>query len=82
VIDLFADDPSPEEAALLSELVEHLLRDLGEREGAILSLALQGHSAAEISEQLARPERTVYRVLERIKRRLRAAQAEAPDSRD
>jgi RNA polymerase sigma-70 factor (ECF subfamily) len=78
VIELFSDDPSPAEAAMLSELVELLLRDLGERDGAILALALQGQSAAAISEQLGRPERTVYRVLERIKRRLQAAQAEAP----
>jgi RNA polymerase sigma-70 factor (ECF subfamily) len=58
-------------------LVEQLLRDLGKRDSAILTLALQGHSAAEISEQLGRPARTVYRVLARIKRRLQAAQGEA-----
>jgi RNA polymerase sigma-70 factor (ECF subfamily) len=80
VIELFAEDPSPIEAAALSELVEQLLRDLGERDGAILTLALQGYSAPEISEQLGRPARTVYRVLERIKRRLQAAEVEASSS--
>jgi RNA polymerase sigma-70 factor (ECF subfamily) len=81
VIELFAEDPSPVEAAALSELVEQLLCDLGERDSAILTLALQGYSAAEISEQLGRPKRTVYRVLERIKRRLQATEAETSSSR-
>jgi len=67
---VFSGEPSPEEAVLLSELVEGLLRELGQRDGAILSLALQGHSADEISDQLDRPRRTVYRVLGRIKDRL------------
>jgi RNA polymerase sigma-70 factor (ECF subfamily) len=75
VIEAFSDDPSPAEAAMLSEVVEQLLRDLGQRDGDILTLALQGYSAAEISEQLGRPTRTVYRVLERIKRRLQGAEA-------
>jgi RNA polymerase sigma-70 factor (ECF subfamily) len=73
VIEAFSDDPSPEEATMLSELVEQLLRDLGRRDGEILTLALQGYSAAEISARLDRPGRTVYRVLERIKARLWAA---------
>jgi RNA polymerase sigma-70 factor (ECF subfamily) len=77
VVELFSDDPSPAEAAMLSELVEQLLRDLGERDGAILTLALQGYSGAEISEQLGRPRRTIYRVLDRIKRRLEAAHVAA-----
>jgi RNA polymerase sigma-70 factor (ECF subfamily) len=68
----FSGEPSPAEAVMLSEEVEELLRDLGPRDGAILTLALQGYSAAEISDQLDRPARTVYRVLERIKLRLEA----------
>jgi RNA polymerase sigma-70 factor (ECF subfamily) len=72
VVEAFSPEPSPEEAVLLSELVEQQLCDLGERDGAILTLALQGYSAAEISAQLDRPGRTVYRILERIKARLAA----------
>jgi RNA polymerase sigma-70 factor (ECF subfamily) len=68
--EVFSSEPSPQEAAQLSELVVGLLRDLGQRDGEILTLALQGYSADEISEQLDRPRRTVYRVLERIKARL------------
>jgi RNA polymerase sigma-70 factor (ECF subfamily) len=78
VIEAFSADPSPAEAAMLSEVMEQLLRDLDERDRTILTLALQGSSAPEISEQLDRPARTVYRVLERIRRRLEAAQTDAP----
>jgi RNA polymerase sigma-70 factor (ECF subfamily) len=78
VIEAFDDEPSPAEAAMLSELVEQLHRGLGPRDGEILALALQGYSAAEISSQLVRPARTVYRVLGRIKARLEAAPEDAP----
>jgi RNA polymerase sigma-70 factor (ECF subfamily) len=73
---LFSDEPSPEEAAMLAEEVEQLLRELGKRDGEILTLALQGYTPAEISAQLHRPGRTVYRVLERIRVKLEAASAE------
>jgi RNA polymerase sigma-70 factor (ECF subfamily) len=67
-----AREPTPAEAAMLAETVELLLRDLKEREREIVSLALQGYTAVEISAQLNRPRRTVYNLLERIKKRLRA----------
>jgi RNA polymerase sigma-70 factor (ECF subfamily) len=68
--DVAADEPTPSEAAMLTETVEALLRDLPDRDRAILTLALQGYNAREISAQLNRPERTVYRVLHRVKKRL------------
>jgi RNA polymerase sigma-70 factor, ECF subfamily len=73
-------EPSPAEAAMLAETVEELFRGLEGRERAIVSLGLQGYTAPEISGQLRRPERTVYRVLERVKKhllRLQARQAES-----
>jgi RNA polymerase sigma-70 factor (ECF subfamily) len=82
VIEAFSAEPSPAEAVMLSEVVERLLRDLGPRDGEILTLALQGYSAAEISDQLHRPARTVYRVLERIKARLQASPEDATRPRD
>lgn len=82
VIEAFSGEPSPAEAVMLSEVVEQLLRDLGQRDGAILTLALQGYSAAEISDRLDRPARTVYRVLERIKARLQAAPADVTSPRE
>ena len=70
-----ARDPTPSEVLMLAETVEELVRGLPERDREILSLALQGYAADEISTQLQRPLRTVYRVLERIKKRLQRQQA-------
>jgi RNA polymerase sigma-70 factor (ECF subfamily) len=70
-------EPTPDEAAALTETVESLLRDLTEDERPILELSLQGHSAGEISELLGRAERSVRRLRERIRKRLERMQAEA-----
>jgi RNA polymerase sigma-70 factor (ECF subfamily) len=76
--DARADQPTPSHALMLTETLEGLLRDLSERDRAIVTLGSQGFSASEISAQLNRPERTVYRVLRRVKGRLE----ESPDGRD
>ncbi len=63
-------DPTPSEVARLAETLEQVMRDLTERERAMLVLSLQGYTTCEISEQVARTERTVQRVLQRVRRRL------------
>jgi RNA polymerase sigma-70 factor, ECF subfamily len=63
-------EPTPEEAAVLTETVEGLLRDLGPAEREIIELSLQGHTAPEIKQRLGRSERTVRRVRERVRHRL------------
>jgi RNA polymerase sigma-70 factor (ECF subfamily) len=63
-------DPTPSEAARLAETLEQVMRDLTERERAILALSLQGCTPTEISEQVGRTERTVQRVLQRVRARL------------
>ena len=73
-------DPTPYEAAVLADTVEQLMHGLDQRERDILSLCLQGYSALEISEKVERTERTVHRVLGRLKKRLqrlRAAECDA-----
>ncbi len=62
-----ADEPTPSEAAMLTETVEQLMQSLDARQRQILALSLQGCPPAEISEQVGCTERTVYRVLERVK---------------
>ena len=62
--------PPPYETAVLTEMVEHLFRDLSDRESCILQLTLEGHTAAETAVHARASERTVYRLLERIKARL------------
>jgi RNA polymerase sigma-70 factor (ECF subfamily) len=70
-LEALAGEPGPEEAAELADLVESLLRDLEGRDRDIVSLRLQGYTPAEIACQLNRPERTVFRVLDRVKKSLR-----------
>jgi RNA polymerase sigma-70 factor (ECF subfamily) len=69
-------EPTPHEAAVLTETVDRLLADLGADERPIVELSLLGHSTREISEQLDVPERTVRRVRERVRLRLERAQRE------
>jgi RNA polymerase sigma factor (sigma-70 family) len=62
------DEPDPLEAILLLEAVEQLLdsfRDAKHR--AIVQLRLQHYSPAEIALEVGVAERTVHRVLERVK---------------
>jgi RNA polymerase sigma-70 factor, ECF subfamily len=65
-----AREPSPDEAAALNEVVADMLRPLDARDRSIVELALQGTSPAAISSELSCSERTVYRLLARIRSRL------------
>jgi RNA polymerase sigma-70 factor (ECF subfamily) len=72
-------EPTPEEAALLTETVERLMRDLDGRDRDILALSLQGMTAPEVSAELGYAERTVRRVREYIRKHLERLQAEADE---
>lgn len=65
-----ARGPTPEEALVLADTVEALLTGFDEQEQEIVGLRLQAYSEREISEQVGRSERTVRRVLERLRRRV------------
>ena len=71
-----AREPTPTEAMLLAETVEQLFRGLDDSERAIVQLSLQGYKVAEISSQVGKAQRSVYRVLERVKGRLLRLNAE------
>jgi RNA polymerase sigma-70 factor (ECF subfamily) len=60
-------EPSPDEAAVLAETLEHLLRKLDDRGRQIVRLRLQGFTTPEISAQVGCTERTVQRALEQVK---------------
>jgi RNA polymerase sigma-70 factor (ECF subfamily) len=79
-VGLRADEPTPSEAAMLTETIERLMRSLEGRHREILALSLQGHPPAEVSARLGCTERTVYRVLERVKEWLEATRQE-PDQK-
>lgn len=71
-----ADEPTPSEAAMLTETVERLMNTLDERQRRILTLSLQGYAIPDISEQMGCTERTVYRVMERVKEWLEQVRVE------
>jgi len=64
-----AGDPTPDEAATLTDLVEHLMRGLDEREQQVLTLRLQGFTVQEISKKVGFSERSVHRTLAQLRRR-------------
>jgi RNA polymerase sigma-70 factor (ECF subfamily) len=65
-----AREPTPGEAAVLTETVEQLFAALDEDERPVLELSLQGYTTREISEQLGRAERTVRLLRESVRDRL------------
>jgi RNA polymerase sigma-70 factor (ECF subfamily) len=69
-----AREPTPDQAAVLAETVEHLLRDLEADERPILEMSLQGYTAREISEKLGRAERSIRRRREQIRQKLERLQ--------
>jgi RNA polymerase sigma-70 factor (ECF subfamily) len=72
----FGREPTPLEAAVLTETVEQLLAGLDEQERPILEMSLQGYTTREISERLGRAERTVRLLREGIRHRLERMQRE------
>jgi RNA polymerase sigma-70 factor (ECF subfamily) len=69
-------EPTPPEAAVLTETVTQLLSGLDPDERPVLELSLQGYTTREISEQLGRAERTVRLLREGVRRRLERMQRE------
>ena len=69
-------EPTPLEAAVLSETVEQLLAGLDEQERPVLELSLQGYTTREISDRLGRAERTVRLLREGLRHRLERMQRE------
>jgi RNA polymerase sigma-70 factor (ECF subfamily) len=73
----FGREPTPLEAAVLTETIEQLFADLDEEERPVLELSLHGHTTREIAEQLGRAERTVRLLREGVRRRLERWQRES-----
>eukprot|EP00913_Durusdinium_trenchii_P013358 g12539.t1 len=70
VWDFVSRDPTPLECVTIAETVDHLMKDLGERDAEILQLRLQGRTYSEISERIGCAVRTVRRTLSAIRARL------------
>ena len=65
-----AKDPTPSHAAMFNEAHTELMKSVEGHERQMLTLHLQGCTLGEISKQVRRSERTVRRVLDRIRREL------------
>jgi RNA polymerase sigma-70 factor (ECF subfamily) len=74
---VFGREPTPLQAAELSETVDRLLAGLDEDERPVLELSLQGYTTREISERLGRAERTVRLLRECVRKRLERMQQES-----
>jgi DNA-directed RNA polymerase specialized sigma24 family protein len=61
---------------MLTETLEHLLAGLDGPDRDVVTLQLQGSTIPEISARVHRSERTVCRVLDRTRRRLRRLRAD------
>jgi RNA polymerase sigma-70 factor (ECF subfamily) len=68
-------EPSPVEAVALAEELEHVMRQLEPLQRRMLELRLQGYRLEEIAADTQRTERTVRRVLERVKDMLESSGA-------
>ena len=65
-------EPTPEQVAIFEETLCNLLDPLSESQRTIFRMRLDGHQFVEISEKLGRSERTMYRTMKTLKKRMRA----------
>ena len=75
-------EPTPEHAAMLSEVMADLFGRLEADERQMIELSLQGFSTQEISEQTGRAERSVRRLRERVRKFLERQQAQMDSQED
>jgi RNA polymerase sigma-70 factor (ECF subfamily) len=74
--DYFDREPAPEEALLLTETIEQVMRGLDKPQCDMLVRRLQGDSVAEISQAVGFTRRTVQRLLREVRQRLERMQAD------
>jgi len=66
-IEAIAAGPSPSEVLVMIEELEQIMESLDPLHRRILELRLQDHSSEQIAREVCRSERTVRRVLQKIK---------------
>jgi RNA polymerase sigma-70 factor (ECF subfamily) len=76
VLETIGREPTPLEAAQLTETVDRLLDSLEEDDRLVVELSLEGYTTKEISEKLGRAERTVRLLREGVRKRLERMQQE------
>ena len=63
-------EASPEEAAEFADEIAHLISGLGETESRVVQMKMEGHSHADIANELNCTVRTVGRLLVKVRNRL------------
>jgi RNA polymerase sigma-70 factor, ECF subfamily len=64
--DVLSREPTPEEAVVFLDQLEHFMNQLRPQERQIVEMRLQGFGTEEIAERLGTYDRKVRRILERI----------------
>lgn len=68
-----AREPTPDQAAVLTEMIDGIMTSLPERDRQIVTMSLEGKESGEIAEVIGRAERTIRRTLDNFRHRLEAA---------
>jgi RNA polymerase sigma-70 factor (ECF subfamily) len=68
--EVMGQEPTPSQGAMLRELIERLVGRLEKHERSIFQLSLQGHTSQEIAAQVGCSERSVQRVMKRVREHL------------
>ena len=74
-VECFAAEPCDEDSATVTDLLQHVVEGLTERDVRILEVFAEGHSKTQIAELLGATRRTVQRVIELVAERLRREMA-------
>jgi RNA polymerase sigma-70 factor (ECF subfamily) len=67
LLQLLTTEPTPDEAVMFIDQLEHFMGQLSQTDRQILELRMQGYSTDEIAKQLNSYDRKIRRVLERIR---------------
>jgi RNA polymerase sigma-70 factor (ECF subfamily) len=67
LLSLLDHGPTPEEAHQFGDQVEHFQKQLGDTEQRVLELRLQGYKDVEIAQKLKISDRTIRRLMERVR---------------
>jgi RNA polymerase sigma-70 factor, ECF subfamily len=78
--DAVSSEPGPEDAAILVDQIESVLKGFPPLFGEILGLRMEGVSRTDIAERLEVSRQTVHRALKRMQERMHRLEGEAAES--
>lgn len=65
--DVFTREPTPEEANMFLDEMEHFLNRIGPQDRQIIEMRMQGYNNLEIAERLGISDRKIRRLMERVR---------------